>query len=127
MSLSGQKRIFIVEDNFMYSYLLGTMLKEYGNFKVTSVGTGEECIGLLDNNPDLVIMDYNLETGLTGLDTFKVIHSRRPKLPVIILSSQTDVQVAADLLKLGAFDYIEKKNKEAAMEKLQSSILKALN
>lgn len=49
---------------------------------------------------------------MNGLDTFKIIHSREPKIPVIILSSQTDVQVAADLLKAGVFDYIEKKDKE---------------
>ncbi len=67
---------------------------------------------MLDNNPDLIILDYNLDKGMNGLDTFKIIHSREPKIPVIILSSQTDVQVAADLLKAGVFDYIEKKDKE---------------
>jgi two-component system, OmpR family, response regulator len=122
----GQTSLFIVEDNFMYSYLLEAMLKEYGNFKITTLTSGEDCIEMLENNPKLIILDYNLEKGLNGLDTFKIIHSRKPKIPVIIISSQTDVQVVADLLKLGVFDYIEKKDKQKAMEKLLDSALKAL-
>lgn len=126
MNAAGQIKLFIVEDNFMYSYVLGEMLKEYGNFKISSLSSGEKCIELLDNNPDLVILDYNLDKGMNGLDTFKIIHLKKPKIPVIILSSQTDLQVAADLLKQGVFDYIQKQNNETAMEKLKDSIIKAL-
>ncbi len=126
MSTQGQIKIFIVEDNFMYSYILEEMLKEHGNFKIASFTSGEKCIELLDSNPDLVILDYNLDDSMTGLDAFKVIHARKPKIPVIVLSSQTDIQVAADLLKLGVFDYIQKKDNETAMQKLRDSVIKAL-
>jgi two-component system response regulator HydG len=121
-----QIHLFIVEDNFIYSYVIEAMLKEYGNFKVTNFSSGEKCMEMLDNAPDLIILDYNLETGMNGFETFKLIHSQKPKIPVIILSGQTDVQIAADLLKAGVADYIEKKNKEQAMEKLRGSILKIL-
>jgi DNA-binding NtrC family response regulator len=126
MTSPGQIKLFIVEDNFMYSYVLEEMLKEYGNFKISSFTSGKKCLELLDSNPDVIILDYNLEDGMNGLDTFKIIHTSKPKIPVIILSSQPDLQVTADLLKHGVFDYIQKKDNETAMQKLRDSILKAL-
>jgi len=126
MKSSDQIKLFLVEDSFVYSYLLEETLREHGNFKVTSFSSGEACMQMLNNDPDLIILDYNLEEGMNGLEVLKEVHSQKPKTPVIILSSQTDVQVAADLLKEGAFDYIEKKKEGRSMEKLQSSILKAL-
>ncbi|HLG03962.1 MAG TPA: response regulator [Bacteroidia bacterium] len=126
MSSSGSAKVFIVEDNFIYSYLVESMLKDYGDFKITTFGSAEECIALLGNNPDLIILDYKLGSGMNGLEAFKIIHASQPKVPVIILSSQNDVQIAADFLQLGAYDYIEKKDLEEAMEKLRNSILSAL-
>lgn len=110
----------------MYSYVLEAMLKEGHNYKITTFSTGEACLEMLENNPDLIILDYNLEGAMNGLDTFKSIHLKKPKIPVIILSSQTDIQIAADLLKMGAFDYIQKKDKETALLNLEKSVFKAL-
>jgi len=125
--MTGQKSIFIIEDNFMYAYFLRTALGEYGNFRVTAFSSAEEAIAMLgNNNPDLVIMDYNLNQEMNGLDLFNHIHDQKPKLPVIVLSGQADVGIAAEFLRLGAFEYIEKKNKDAAMQKLQTAVLKAL-
>lgn len=126
MRASGTPKIFIVEDNFMYSYVLESMLSESENLKVTSFTSGEACLELLDNNPDVVILDYNLEGEMTGLDTFRSIRLKKPRIPVIILSGQKDVQVAADLLKEGVFDYIEKKGAEQTMERLRTAVLNAV-
>lgn len=126
MNSSNQIKLFIVEDNFVYSFILEAMLKEYGNFSISTFNTGEECIEMLDNNPDIIILDYNLEGKMNGLDTFKMIHSLKPKTPVIVLSSQTDVQVVADLLEIGVFDYIQKSGGEIALIKLRDSVFKAL-
>ena len=46
----GQNKIFIVEDNFAYSYVLEQTLKEHGNFKITTFSSAEECIQMLENN-----------------------------------------------------------------------------
>lgn len=106
--------------------MLESMLRESENLKVTSFTSGEECLELIDNNPDVVILDYNLEGSMTGLDTFRGIRLKKPRIPVIVLSGQKDVQVAADLLKEGVFDYIEKKAAEQTLEKLREAVLKAL-
>lgn len=126
MNAPEKTKIFIVDDNFVYSYVLEAMLLEYGNIKVTTFTTGESCIELLDNNPALIILDYNLDGQLNGAETFKLIHERKPKIPVIILSGQLDVQVVADLLKLGVYDYIQKQDRETTFKKIEQSVLKVL-
>ena len=83
MSVHGQPRIFIVEDNFMYSYLLESTLKERDNFKVTSFSSATECIELLDNNPNVIILDYNLSDDLNGMEAFKIIRSKKVKYPLL--------------------------------------------
>jgi two-component system OmpR family response regulator len=119
-----QVKIFIVEDNFAFSFLLEAALKEYANFKITVIPSGEKCIEQLSANPDVVLLDYNLE-GMNGFETFKAIHAKQPNTPVIILSEQIDTQIAANFLKAGVYDYIAKNNKEY-INKLKLSILKAL-
>jgi two-component system, OmpR family, response regulator len=123
MNKQGQAKIFIVEDNFMYSYILDNVLKEHGNFAITTFATGEECIQLLGNNPDIIVMDYNLGDGMNGMQTLLAIKAKKPKTPVIIISGQDDVQVVADLLHAGAHDYIEKKSQAKTIERLVESIV----
>ena len=126
MNKKGQLLIHIVEDNFVYSFILKAALEDYYNSKITTFATGEECIAMLDNNPDIIILDYNLNEGMNGIDTFKMIHSQKPTIPVIVVSSQIDTQVVADFFKLGVTDYIEKKSGEQAILQIKEAILKAI-
>jgi DNA-binding NtrC family response regulator len=123
MSIFGRTSIFIVEDNSLYSYYLNEILKEEGNYRITTFETAEECIKALDTKPDLVILDYYLNKGMNGMDFFGIVHEKYPKIPVIILSNQENVQMAVDLLEAGVFEYIEKKDKQA-MDKLKDAILR---
>lgn len=122
---SGKKyTIYIVEDNDLYAMILDHNLKDAFLFNSTTFASGEDCINNLNNNPDLVILDYHLK-GMNGLETLKQIKKMRPTLPVIIISSQTDLQIALDLMSQGADDYIEKNNNPiqklvAAIEKIQA-------
>jgi two-component system, OmpR family, response regulator len=122
MNSKGQAKIFIVEDNFMYSYVLDHALKEYGNFVITTFDSGEECIQLLGNSPDLVILDYNLGKGMNGMEVMKAILAKKPKTKVVVISGQNDVQLTADLMKEGAYDYVEKRDTKATIERLLQSI-----
>jgi two-component system OmpR family response regulator len=125
--MKGRKpKIFLVEDNFSYSYVLESILKGSGDYQVTTFSTGEECIHMLQNKPDLIILDYNLD-GMNGLETIKAIQAKNTEIPVIVLSSQKDVGVASAFLAAGAFDYIEKKSNGSAMELLTESVKKVFS
>jgi two-component system, OmpR family, response regulator len=122
MGKQGRVSAFIVEDNNLYTYFLNEALKDEGDFNITTFETAEQCLQSLDQKPDIVVMDYYLENGATGLDAFNKIKQTHPKLPVIILSGQDDVQVAADLMEAGVYGYIEKKDKDV-VNKLKSALM----
>lgn len=100
-------KVFVVEDNLIYQNLLTYDLSAKG-FNVTAFTNGEDAIALLHQLPDVVILDYKLAGGMNGMDVLKAIKSINPSIQVIILSAQSDLEVAINTLKYGAFDYVEK-------------------
>ncbi|MGZ4089695.1 MAG: response regulator [Bacteroidia bacterium] len=122
MSKQGRVSAFIVEDNSLYTYFLNEALKEEGDFNITTFETSEQCLQSLDQKPDIIVLDYYLEGGATGLQAFKQIRAKYPKMPVVILSGQDDVQIAADLMEAGIYEYIEKKDKDV-VNKLKNVLI----
>ena len=102
-----QPRIFVVEDNPVYQTLV---LKQLENISqdVHVFSTGEEFLAQLDGQPDLIILDYNLDGAITGYDVLKQIRKRALSSPVIFFSSNLEIAVTSSILKLGVVEYIEK-------------------
>ena len=100
-------RIFIVEDDEWYGELLKYHLSLNPDYEVTLFKTAKECLSNMSLLPDLITLDFSLPD-LTGDKLFKKIKERNPQLPVIMISSQEDISVAVNLLKLGASDYLIK-------------------
>jgi DNA-binding NtrC family response regulator len=119
MAKSYITRIFVVEDDPMFSKALKFKLEEEGNYEVTMFSTGNEFLRSLSLNPDIVTIDYNLPD-MSGLDILKSIVSYSKDITPIILSGQEDVEVVVQVYKNGAKDYIVK-NANAIIE-LQNSI-----
>jgi DNA-binding NarL/FixJ family response regulator len=116
-------QIFLVEDKEMYAMMLDHKLKEdLVDHNLHIFGSGEECIERMETlNPDIVILDYLLP-GMNGLETLDKIKKTSPETAVIVLSIQQNLQVARDVLKNGAEDYIVKN--KGAIERLYHAINK---
>lgn len=110
---------FIVEDNPFYSNLLKEHLLQQ-QVAVHEFDTGEACLQHLHLKPQVVFLDYYLEGALTGIDTLQQIKAQHLPTQVVFLTSQQDMQVALDSLRLGAFDYIEKN--EESFDKIQDAL-----
>ncbi len=100
-------RIFVVEDNEWYNRLLVHHLNMNPEFEVRSFFTGKELLESLHESPDLITLDYRLPD-MKGSELLKRIKEIDDSVEVIVISEQEDVQVAVDLLKEGAFDYLVK-------------------
>ncbi|MEM8484352.1 MAG: sigma-54 dependent transcriptional regulator [Bacteroidota bacterium] len=100
-------RIFIVDDDPEYSALLQFQLRKIEQVEIKTFSQGEEVVDCLDQQPHLVLLDLVMP-GQGGLETLRQIKLAAPKLPVIVVSSQSVVSVALEALKLGAYDYITK-------------------
>jgi DNA-binding NtrC family response regulator len=119
MAKSYITRIFVIEDDPMFSRALKFKLEEEGHYEVTMFSTGEEFLKNLSLNPDIVTIDYNLPD-MSGLDILKQIVSYSKDITPIILSGQEDVEAVVKVYKNGAKDYIVKNNN--AIIELQNSI-----
>ncbi len=111
--------IFIIEDSIVYKNLIVGYLqsKNFKNIKIFK--NGEECIKELPLKPDIIILDYSYD-GISGLELMQKVKLEYFGTDFIFLSSQNSVQVAVEIMKLGAADYIEKNEK--APYRLVSSI-----
>ncbi|MCK4568681.1 MAG: sigma-54-dependent Fis family transcriptional regulator [Bacteroidales bacterium] len=100
-------RVFIVEDDKLYGEMLRYHLALNPDNEVLLFTTGKECVDNLYQNPDFISLDYSLPD-ISGFDVLQKIHAYNPKLPVVIVSGQEDVNTAVNLLKEGAWDYFVK-------------------
>ncbi|MEX1001574.1 MAG: sigma-54 dependent transcriptional regulator [Crocinitomicaceae bacterium] len=99
--------LFVVEDNEWYNKLLCHNLSLIPNYEVQSFTTGKDALKALDAFPDVVTVDYRLPDML-GSELLKSIKSYNPAIEVIIISEQDEIEVAVELLKEGASDYLVK-------------------
>ena len=117
-------KLFLVDDDAMYLRLLEIDFVQKTDFAFESYATGELCIKNLSHKPDVIILDYHLdsveENAMNGIDTLDKIKEFNPHIPVIMLSSQDMIDVAIDCMHHKAFDYIVKS--ETAFLRLQKSI-----
>ncbi len=99
--------ILIIDDDNQLRKSFEKLLIEEG-YAVRSAASGETGLKVIQEKvPELVILDMKLP-GMTGLETFKVIHEIEPKLPVIIMTAFGTTETAIEATKMGAFDYILK-------------------
>lgn len=117
-------KIFLVDDDALFLKSLEIEFLENADFIVETYPTGELCIANLSNNPDVVILDYQLdgivENAMNGLETLDKVKDFNPEIPVVMLSSQDKIEVAVNCMHHKAFDYVVKS--ETAFVRLQKII-----
>lgn len=100
-------RILVIDDDEQLRKSFKKLLIEEG-YSVTTASSGES--GLMEvqkSCPDAVLLDMKLP-GMNGLDTFRAIHDRETKLPVIMMTAYGTTETAIEAIKAGAFDYMLK-------------------
>jgi two-component system OmpR family response regulator len=117
-------KIFLVDDDALFLKSLEIEFLENADFTIETYPTGELCIANLSNNPDVVILDYQLdgivENAMNGLETLDKIKAFNTNIPVVMLSSQDKIEVAINCMHHKAFDYVVKS--ETAFVRLQKII-----
>jgi len=104
---NGKTRILIVEDEpAMVQGLRDNF--EYEGYEVISAGDG--LAGLeraLSDSPDLVVLDVMMPR-MSGLDVCKQLKSKKPGIPIIMLTARGQEIDKVVGLELGADDYVTK-------------------
>ena len=116
MHLQASSGIFIVEDNLLYQQLIARELEDFGG-PLFFYTTGEHCLANICRRPSIVVLDYNLDGEINGLETLEEIRKFDPSIFVILFSSQKDVCSNENQRRYGAFDFLEKKEQSFTLLK----------
>jgi len=107
----SQIRVFFLEDNPDDIELELYELSSAG-FQVTydSARNKKEFMEKLPSlDADIILADYSLPD-ITGFEAIKIINQRNIDVPVVLITGEGNEQAAVDSLRLGAVDYIIKRN-----------------
>ena len=124
----GLIRVLIADDSSMMCKVLTEILSSDKNIEV--VGTaknGEEAIKRIEElSPDLITLDVNMPV-MDGVTALKHIMIKKPR-PVVVLSSATEVSQinAADFLRLGAVDFLNKPIRSKDMDVQRRQIIRSV-
>jgi two-component system response regulator HydG len=101
------KKILIIDDEVNVAILLSKFLTRNG-FEVSTASNGNSGMEYLKNEEfDLVLCDFRLED-TDGREMLRKIKTQYPKIGVIIITGYSDIKMAVELIKMGAYDYISK-------------------
>ncbi len=101
------KRILIIDDDIDMCQLLGHYLQRKG-FETDTAHTGNKGLAKFNENKfDVVLCDFRLGD-MDGRKVLQKIKSINPKVIVIIITGYSDIKMAVEVMRYGAFDYITK-------------------
>ncbi len=107
-----QKKIFVVDDDEMLSMALEDYLTRKTPHEIHLFSTGEECLRHLENHPDIIILDYHLNSvtkdAENGIKILECIKNFDNKISVIMLSGKDINNIAVQTGYKGADLYVIK-------------------
>lgn len=90
-------RILIADDDPAIRRLVEMILSGQGH-QVTAAASGEEAIEILSRAHDafdLAIIDAVMTGSVSGLETCRILHARRPEMPLVIMSGFRKQEISA--------------------------------
>lgn len=104
----GKTSILIVEDDFIVAKVIEKSLIEIGYRIAGMVSSGPEAIeAVRQEQPDLVLMDINLQGDMDGITAAERIQSQR-SIPVVFLTAFSDQKTFSRALETAPYGYIIK-------------------
>ena len=107
----AEKLIFFVDDEPMFINLMEYTFKCKSGYTTKTFNSAEACIEHLYMNPDLVVVDFFLDSDdsqMTGMDLVKKIKETNPATLLVFLSGNDDDAVINEAKAVGVEKYILK-------------------
>lgn len=122
--MEGKYNIILVDDDFIFLEMLKESLIDNSDYNIVAFQSGEECLNHMHLNPDVIVLDYYLNSenpdAKDGLQILKEIHNINPQAKVIILSGQEDGNLVYDFVRENATNYVVKDDN--AFENVRTAI-----
>jgi len=99
--------ILLIEDDLTFSRILEGFLTKKG-YQITTAHGGKDGLKAFESRSfDFILLDYRLPD-TTGMDLLVEIKRLKPAIPVVIMTSFSDIRTAVKAIKSGAYEYITK-------------------
>ncbi len=100
-------KVLLVDDEDIFREATARQLSVRG-FIVLTAASGEAAMEQVNSDPpEVVVLDQEMP-GMHGSETFIAIKKINPLIEVIMLTGNTSVENAIELMQLGTFDYLMK-------------------
>lgn len=102
-------RILVVDDSEVDRRLVGGLLEADGDYEVDFANDGAEALQAIERElPDVIITDLVMP-GKDGLELVASLKESHPFVPVILVTSKGNEEIAVRALQLGAANYVPKR------------------
>jgi len=114
--------VLVVDDEEAFRYILLALLKDSG-YDVQTAEDGVAAINAVQNRLyDVVLCDVKMPK-VDGVEVLRFIKGNFPAIEVIMLTGMSDLKIAVECMRLGAYDFI---TKPTSAEELLGTIQRAL-
>jgi two-component system NtrC family response regulator len=117
------RKILIIDDDELVCVALKRVLTKLSYDADFCLDGDEASERIIEFEPDIILLDIYLTTH-NGLELLKDFQKRHFNIPVIMITGYSDVKIAVNAMKTGAFDFLLK---PIDLDQLQLAIDKALN
>jgi CheY-like chemotaxis protein len=101
------RKIFLVEDEAITAHFMKSQLRNIGFEIQRTFSCGEDVIVAVQNEePDLLLMDINLNGNIDGIEAVKKINNKN--IPVIFITGYLNAEVRDRALELSPVAYLIK-------------------
>lgn len=101
------KKVLAIDDDFNYLKSVKKILGMNG-FLTEIITNPKSVLDIVQNESfDVILLDVKMP-GLNGIELFSIIQKKKPLIPVIVISGQSNIEIAVDFIKNGAYDFLEK-------------------
>jgi two-component system, cell cycle sensor histidine kinase and response regulator CckA len=122
--MSESLRLFLVEDNDDIAFVTRLCLERAGH-QVTVCHSGTDAMIVLGQLPyDLVVLDYFLED-MKGSELLRRLRQDGIRTPVLMITAYGDQQLAAQVLREGALDYVVRDQSSDYLNELPKRVAEA--
>jgi signal transduction histidine kinase/DNA-binding response OmpR family regulator len=102
-----KRKVLVVDDDAAIVEVLEMRLTAMG-FDVTATADTQMAIVATERTRfDLALIDLRMEP-TDGIALMEAVHTRQPRLPVLIMTAHGTIETAVDAVQRGAFDYLTK-------------------
>ncbi|NQY67745.1 MAG: response regulator [Flavobacteriales bacterium] len=129
MTNKKKKKIFIVDDDNIYLEFIKHELSEVSNIEIETFQSAEKCLENMYKKPQLIILDYNLDSiykdNISGHNALSILQKRKPQPEIIYISSSSNEGLLEEYQRYRKIDFVLKTNEGSKF--LIPTVLRKLN